>query len=133
MTAQILMNPPMAAAHSSNNHTLGDLDLDTLVALDQLDAQEQPDNQEFFRLLNHLRTANPLQSCDVKEIILDVRLPKCLETTRERALYGALMTIIRAERAQRIAYKQQLFNQSRELQVLRQAVQTIVGKASGAG
>lgn len=104
---------PSMMAYSSDSQIMDDLDLDALAVLDQLDDQEQSDDQEFFRLLHHLRTTDPLRTCEVKEIILDVRLPKCLETQRERALYGALMTIIRAERAQRITYKQQLYTQTR--------------------
>ena len=110
---------------SADNQTSNDFArTDALVLLDKLEEQEQIREQEFFRLTEQI------QKLDTEGIEIGIEselpmLPELLKTKRERAIYNALMKIIRAERERLIEYQKHMYAQAQELKVLRQAFQTI--------
>lgn len=67
-------------------------EMDPLLALQRLEDEEQTQEQEFFRITEHI------SEIGTEKTELEVKLPKLLKTKRERALYNALMLIIKAKR-----------------------------------
>lgn len=75
----------------SSVHILGDLDQmeDALLALQRLEDQEQAREHAFFCITEKIYESGQ------EETELEVALPGLLKTERERALYNALMEIIK--------------------------------------
>jgi TnpA family transposase len=63
--------------------------IDALLALQMLEDQEQRKEQEFFQITEEIQRFG-LDGQEAENI-----LPELLQTKRERALYEALMTLIR--------------------------------------
>lgn len=66
--------------------------MDALLALQMLEDQEQQKEQEFFRITEEIQQFG-LTGQDAENM-----LPDLLHTKRERALYEALMTLVRRPR-----------------------------------
>jgi hypothetical protein len=110
--------------HGVNTHTQVDLDrTDVLDALDKLEEQEEQERDHEFA-----RVTRQIQNKGIKGIELVGRLPGVLETKRERMLYRTFMEIVRTQQQQLAGYQQQLEAKNRELAMLKQAFQTIVGE-----
>jgi hypothetical protein len=78
--------------------------IDALVALQLLEEQEQAAEQEFFRLTGEI------QQFGFRGPELETELPNLLNTRRERALYEALITLIRTPQQAHLAQMQQYGN-----------------------
>jgi hypothetical protein len=99
---------------------------DTLVLLDKIEAREQTREQEFFRLIGQIQKVD-MEGTEKESELLT--LPELLKTKRERAVYTALMGVIRTDRERLIKYQKRIYALSQERHVLRQALHSIFDKA----
>ena len=112
--------------HAVDTQTPVDLDqIDVLVALDKLEEQEEQEEQ--VREQEFVRVTRQVQNRGMEGTALTGRLPGLLETKRERILYRTFMEIFRTQQNQLTEYQEQIEAQTREIDVLKQAFQTIVG------
>ena len=100
----------------SSIHILGDLDQmdDALIALQRLEDHEQAREHAFFCITEKIHESGR------EETDLEATLPELLKTDRERALYDALMEIIKAKQERLIDYKKQMYARIQELETLKQ-------------
>ena len=106
---ETLVNPNMSEhggqAMYQNTQTREEHDsIDALVALQLLEEQEQTEEQEFFRLTGEI------QQFGFQGPELETELPNLLNTRRERALYEALITLIRVPQRPHLAQMHQYGN-----------------------